>query len=147
MTVQTVSPRIVSICSNISGIETAVDPPPPIIDTAKIPCLFVFTGEAEYKWDGDIGEERRTYRVQVAVVPTTLATPETRETRIRPLIDAVVNQLASYPGLNNLSRILNSEVMSDSGPAILPEYEGKYVGFEIRLVVTSIVARNYAAKE
>lgn len=151
MSIETVPPAIVVIGEGVSGILTAKDPPPAQIDTAQLPCLFVFTGEASCDWellgDPDVGVESRTYRVQVAVVPRNQATPETRETRCRPLIGAVRDALASRPSLGGVTGVLNSVVTGDSGVAILPEYEAKFIGFEVRLEVTEIIARTYSAGE
>jgi len=147
MTIQTVPPAIAVIGATISGITTATDPPPAAIETAQLPCLYTFTGEATYEWNGDHGYETRLYRVQVAVIPRTQATPETRETRCRPLIVAVRDALASSPQIGEVLRVMGARVIGDSGPAILPEFEMKYVGFEVRLEVKSIVARRYDADE
>lgn len=147
MTVQTVPPAIAAVGTGISGITTATDPPPAAIETAQLPCLFTFTGEATYEWGDDHGYETRVYRVQVAVIPRVQATPETREVRCRPLIVAVRNALASSPQIGAVARVLGAKVIGDSGPAVLPEFEMKYIGFEVRLEVLSIVARVYDAGE
>jgi len=151
MTVQTIPPAIIAIVEGVAGITTAKDPPPGIIDTALLPCAFVFTGESEYDWTipgrDDVGSVIRTYRVQVAVVPVNQATPETRETRCRPLIEAVRDELAKYPSLGGVLGVLEATVETDSGIAILPEYEGKFIGFEVRVRVMSLIARTYATRE
>lgn len=150
MTVETTPPTIISIGENVPGILTAKDPPPKAIETAQLPCLYVFTGEATNDWSilgrDDVGVVTRMYRIQVAVVPKNQATPETRETRCRPLIEAVRNEFAKYPHLG-VDGVFDAVVVGDSGPAILPEWEGKYVGFEVRLEVRSVIARSYADGE
>lgn len=148
MTVSTVPPAIVALDWSGAGIVAATDPPPAAIETAQLPCLFVFTGEADYDWaDVDQGWESRMYRVQVAVIPTTLATPETRETRCRPVLLAVRGVLASSPQLGQVRYVQSATVLGDSGIAILPEYDGKYVGFEVRLQVREVFSHTFSEGE
>jgi len=35
-------------------------------------------------------------------------------------------------------------VLGDSGIVILPEWDGKFIGFEVRLQVAEVIARTYA---
>ncbi len=148
MSVSTVPPAIVALDWSSAGITTAEDPPPPSIETAQIPMLYVLTGEADFDWaDIDQGWETRIYRVQVAVIPTTLATPETRETRCRPVLVGVRGVLDSAPQLGQTRYIQSATIVGDSGIAILPEYNSKYVGFEIRLQVIEVFARDFSSGE
>lgn len=147
MTVLTIPPAVAVIGGLMPSIGTAKDPPPAAIDTAQLPCLYTLTGEAEYEWIEKLCFVTRMFRVQVAVVPTNQATPETRETRIRPLIVEVRNYLAARPQLGLVSGVQEAKVLGDSGPAILPEYDGKYLGFEVRLQVTYAIERAFAAGE
>jgi hypothetical protein len=138
------------------GSETytirAFDPPPAKLDTADLPACYAFTGTASNDWPNAMSDdyrEARLYRVQCAVLPEGQATPELREARVRPMIVWLRDRLASYPILRTSdASVLHVErtlVMGDSGIAILPEWDGKFIGFEVRLQVTELVTRTYAA--
>lgn len=149
-TLETVPPAIAVIARTVEGIATAKDPPPEAMETAILPCVYTLTGEAEdFPPDSpeDVYWETRTYRVQCAVLPRNQATPQTRELRIRPLIRLLKSALVSRPSLGNVRYVTRARVRGDSGPAILPEWDGKYLGFEIRIEVTSVVAVCYPGGE
>ena len=146
-TVKTIPPAIVVWGKDIEGIKSAIDPPPASIVTAQLPLLYVFTGEATYEWGDDHGVETRTYRIQVAVLPRNQATPQTREKRIRPLIAVVRDAVAARPQLGEVDGVLDAQVAGDSGPALLPEWDMQYLGFEVRVETVSIVERTYARRE
>lgn len=130
---------IVAIGGAASGITKAIDPPPAELNTADLPALWVFTGPAQILPNSPLaGYEyrRRTFRVQAAVLPTGQGSPATRETLCRPLLVAVSNALSNNPHLGGVDWVQDSKVASDSGIVILPEWGGKYIGFEVRLEVT-----------
>lgn len=149
-TVADISARIALLGSAATGIQKAIDPPPANPSTAVLPLLYVFTGSADYA-ENEEGEGwdmlTRAFRLQVAVIPTAQGDPNTRESLVRPLLDATVNQLRSYPGLNGLPFVKKMRVRSDSGVAILPEYGAKFIGFEVRLEVSYLQKRAFARGE
>jgi len=149
MTLNLIPPAIAAIGKLVPGITSSMDPPPPTINTASLPLLYALTGESDY--DDTRGSEllwvTRIYRIQVAVIPRNQATPNTRETQCRPLISAVRDTFAQYPQLGNVLGVQNARVVGDTGVALLPDWEGLYVGFEVRLEVTSVVERTYTQKE
>lgn len=150
ITIETVPPAIAAIAETVDGIESAKDPPPEAMETAALPCVYTLTGEAEdFPPDSpeDVYWETRVYRVQCAVLPKNQATPQTRELRIRPLIRALKAALVSHPSLGEVRYVSRAKVRGDSGPAILPEWDSKYLGFEIRVEVTSAVEVCYPGGE
>lgn len=141
---------IAAIGANITGITKAFIIPPAKLDTADLPALYVLTSSAnnDFEADGDeLVEKVRTYRIQVAGIPTGQADPETREGLLAPIIEAVVIAFSSYPNLNNTAGVQESLPKSDSGIVILPEYGMQFVGFEVRLQVTYVADRQFALSE
>ena len=121
-------------------ITAASDPPPEQLDTNSLPHAWVFCGEAEYDFsilgEPDQWLEIRTYRLQVAVLTLAMATPETREARIRAVLHPVALAMIQTDEFDHTDHVFDYSFLGDSGPAILPEYEGKFLGFEIRFQVT-----------
>jgi hypothetical protein len=113
----------------------ASDPPPAKLDTAQLPAAWTFTGAAQDDWSAHaVGQVTRQYAVQVAVLPVGQSTPEQREQRTRPFIEAVRARLAAHPRLGgNVPWLERVRVTGDSGIILLPEYGGIYIGFELRL--------------
>ncbi len=148
--IETLTAAIKTIGENASGIVNAFDPPPAGINTADLPALYTFTGNAVHN-DTEYGANRilvrRIFRVQVAVIPTGQGDPNTRETLCRPLLDNVLDQFRKYPTLGKTARIRKSRIVSDSGIVLLPEWGAKYIGFEIRIEVETIEPRTYAQGE
>jgi len=143
---------IADICSGIaviggevSGIKTVFDPLPASVESAHLPALWVFTGPSQQveELSGHLPITRRIFRVQIAVLPNGQSTPQEREIRCRPLIDAVWAQFRSYPFLGGVDFVHSSRPLSDSGIVILPEFGGKFVGFELRLEVEYIEPVTY----
>jgi hypothetical protein len=150
MSIQLVCAGIQTIGAAVSGITMAFDVPPANLETAELPALFVFTGRAsddEEILGSDEVMETRTYRVQVAVLPTGQGDPNTRERLCRPLIEAVVQAFESHPSLGGVAGVQNAYPSGDSGVAILPEWGGKFIGFEVQLSVTTVRDRVLASGE
>lgn len=147
--ISTITEAIKTIGEGVTGIVTAFNPPPVNLNTGDLPALYTFTGNASYS--DELGPNRvvirRTYRVQVAIIPTGQGDPNTRELLCQPLLDQVVDQYWQYPRLGRTARIRSARVVSDSGIVLLPEWGGKYIGFEIRLEVTTIEPRTIAKGE
>jgi hypothetical protein len=139
---------IKTIGAAASGIKSGFDPAPNDLNSSSLPALWCFTGPAreDQSQFSDYASVVRTMRVQVAVLPTAQGTPAEREKKCRPLLDAVTAQLRSYPHLG-VDWVQKAQVAGDSGIVILPEYAGKYIGFEIQLEVAYYVKRTYAAGE
>jgi hypothetical protein len=145
---ETVCASIKLIGQLVPGIGSALDPPPATLDTAKMPALFTWTGPATYRDLGDDWiEETRLYRVQVAVVKVGEATPDVREKRCRPLLDAARETFFKYPQLSQTLRVQEARPLGDSGIVVLPEYGGSHIGFELRLQVIEYFERSYAPYE
>jgi hypothetical protein len=118
------------------------DPPPPTWDTAALPGHYILTGGADDTPMGDDGgvvEESRIVRVQVPVVPLGQATPYERETRSRALLDALKQQYRIMCRSARITGVRSMRVLGDSGVVVLPEYDGQYIGFEIRLEVKMLI--------
>lgn len=137
---------IKTIFTNFSGITKAFDVVPEKLDTAELPALWSFTGQAPHNetlFGQNILSYERIYRIQVAVLPTGQATPTLRELKVAPLIESVSEELEAYPMLKNTAGVQEAKVMSDSGIVILPEFGASFVGFEIRLQVKYFHKRIY----
>lgn len=146
MSLLTVPPAIVTLGKTVSGITSGEDPPPPKIDTAQLPFVYCLTRDGAFDWTKGgtyMGDETREFAVQVAVIPTSQGTPNEREERCRPLIDAFRDKFASYPQLNAILGVQESIVNSITGPVILPEYGGKFIGFEMSLSVRMVFQRTF----
>lgn len=128
---------------------SAYDPPPPALDSVKLPAAYVFTGAATY--GSTYGEDEymlsRRYSVRVAVLAENAASLRLRELHIRAMLEAVVTQLMKYPTLDGTDNVLRMSVISDSGPIVLAEYDERFVGFEVIVETRELVSRTYAAGE
>jgi len=144
--------KIAQIGAEISGINLngVFDPPPANIQTANLPAMFTWTGNAQHN-ESELGEDfietTRRFYVQIAVIPTGQGDPNTREKLVRPLIEAALAAFRKHPKLIGLKWIEKVVVGSDSGVIILPEYGGKFIGVEIPLDVVYIQPRSYAPNE
>lgn len=151
MTIETVPAAIVEIGAEITGIVSAIDPPPVNMDTADLPLLMCWAGRATDAESllGDFAfTETRAYRVQVAVSPRGQKTEAEIETLVRGLLPKVKDVYRSRPNLasetykNGVPWLQSCRVTGDSGIIALPEYEGKFIGFEIYLEVTEHVEKH-----
>jgi hypothetical protein len=120
-------------------IVAASDPPPQNMESNTLPHLYVFTGEADYDTE-TLGEddqwlEIRMFRIQVAVMTMAQSNPEAREARIRSVLKSVQRALAYTDKFDYTDHVYDYSFLGDSGPAILPEWESRYLGFEIRLQI------------
>ncbi len=138
---------IAAIGATVEGITAAVDPPPPKLDTAQLPALYVLTGPASYEWDGDVGYETRTFRVQVAVAALGQGAPDSLEARCRPILVAVRDAFASHPYLNRTVGVKEAILVGDSGVIVPSEEKGQFAGLEFQLRVRMLVRRTYAEYE
>jgi hypothetical protein len=145
-----ISSELVKIGKSVTGIVSAIDPPPANPDSAKLPFLYVFSGNAQHD-EERLGESyvetKRVFRIQVAIVPTGQGDPNTREAKCRPILDAVVQKYQSYATLSSLDFVERIKTLTDSGIVVLAEYGYKFIGFEIQIEVTYFSQRNYAATE
>jgi hypothetical protein len=143
-----ISAELVKIGKSVTGIVSAIDPPPANPDSAKLPLLYVFSGSAqndEARLGENFVETKRVFRVQVAILPTGQGDPNTREIKCRPILDAVVLKYQAYFTLADLDFVERIKVLSDSGIVVLPEFGYKFIGFEVPVEVTYFVPRNFAA--
>lgn len=143
---ETICTAITTVGGGTTGITKSFDPAPDNLDTAHLPALFAFTGPAtqddELLGDGNV-VIRRIFRVQVAVIPTGQGSPATRESKCRPLLENVIKRFRSYQQLSKTSFVHLSRPVSDTGIVVLPEWGGKFIGFEIRLEVVYVEPSNY----
>ena len=150
MTITTVCAAIASIGQSITGITGAFDPPPPSIETAELPALYVLTSQAvddtEILGDNFVLETRQ-YRVQVAVSMREQSTPEQIEGKTRTILSAVKLAFHSRPSLGGISTVQGARVTGDSGIVNLTEYNGAFIGFEVRLEVQEYIPRTFASGE
>ncbi len=144
--------KIALIGADISGINQSgvFDPPPANLNTADLPALFVWTGTASHD-ESILGENfvdtTRRFYLQVAVIPLGQGDPNTRETLVRPLLDSALTVFRQHTSLKGLEFVENVSVGSDSGVIILPEYGGKFIGFEIPIDVKYFALRDHAPNE
>jgi hypothetical protein len=143
-----VAAALITVAKKAAGITDGEDPPPSIIDTAQLPFVYAFTRDGSYAWGETYeGTEDREFVLQVAVLPLSQGSPRERETLCRPIIDALRDTLASYPSLEGTTGVQDVTVRGASGPAILPEYAGKFIGFETRVTVRMRLTRTFAQGE
>lgn len=138
--------RIVQIGTNISGIVSASDPPSLNLDTFEMPHLMVFAGPStddEGQGGDDFTVETRLYRVVVAAMPHGQGVTLEAEALGRSLIQAVKEYFRARKSLENLEGVQHTRVLGDSGIIRIGEYDGKYLGFEVRLEVSLYVAKTY----
>jgi hypothetical protein len=137
---------ISTVGGGVTGITKAFDPAPANIDTQYLPALFAFTGPSTQD-DETLGDElvitRRIFRVQVAVIPTGQGDPNTREVKCRPLLENTLKRFRSYQQLGKTAFVHLSRPLSDTGIVVLPEWGGKFIGFEIRLEVAYVEQSNF----
>jgi len=123
----------------ILGITAALASPPPAIVAAKLPLLYVLTGEAiDSSPEGTLVYEARMFIIRVAVVAVALASPDVREIRSRPILEAVKNEFRGRPNLGGTKGVLDTKVVGDSGIRVNPDYDESFVGFDVFLNVTSV---------
>lgn len=148
--IELICSALVDVGRTATGITTAFDPPPPGLESGALPALYVFTGQGvpEDTLPGSLlVKMTRSFRMQVAVIPTGQGDPKTRETLCRPLIDAVYAAIWAHPRLDKLARVRSAKATSDSGVVILPEWGMKFIGFEVRIEVVTIEPRTVAKGE
>jgi hypothetical protein len=128
---------IAAVGATVTGVLKTYATPPVNLDI--VPALYAFTGGmVTDEEDGDSATETRVYRVQVAAIATGQGNPNTREALCRPIIESAIQEYREHFGLGGVVGVQTSKVVSDSGIVLLPEWGGKYIGFEIRLAVTTI---------
>jgi len=152
-----VTDRISAICAAIATIGATIpginahgvfDLPPANLNTGDLPAVFTWAGPGQHSPLGEMVDiTARRFYVQVAVIPISQGDPNTRERLVRPLMEAALAAYRGHPRLTNLDWVRVALVGSDSGVIILPEYGGKFVGFEISLDVTYITPRTISTNE
>jgi len=123
-------------------VIVAQDPPLPTLDTARLPNGWCLSGEATSEAVGDDGRESletRAYRVQVATHNFGEDEPNHREQVIRALLPVAKLALRQAALAIDVTGVFQATVTGDSGPAILSEYGGNFVGFEVRLSVKEMI--------
>ncbi|HZU86597.1 MAG TPA: hypothetical protein VFF78_03870 [Anaerolineaceae bacterium] len=144
---------ISAVCSGIqeigiqvAGINTSYSLPPDTLETSSLPALYPLTGQARHDNDA-LGRGMvmvvRNYSVQVALQAIAQGVSTEIEQQCREMINSVCLAFRKHPMLNGTPGVLKSIIISDSGPAILTEWGGKYIGFEIRLEVSTAEPADY----
>lgn len=124
-------------------------PPPNTPDTAQLPAVWAYTGQATYseaQGGADWMTEERTYALQCAVLPVGQGTPTEREKRCRAILAALRAAIVRYSWLG-VAYVQRVRLLGDSGVVILPEFDGANYGFELRVGVTMLIPHGYAADE
>lgn len=145
--VDKISDALATIGATVTGIKLASDPPPANPLSGNLPLLYVLSGPALHDDAEQIVEITRTFRVQVAVIPTGLGDPNAREKACRPLLDAVTEKYRSYYRLASVDFVERVRVVRDSGIVVLPEYGYKYIGFEVQVEVIYFAPRSFTTGE
>jgi len=145
--VDKISDALATIGGAVSGIKLSSDPPPANPQSANLPLLYVLSGPAAHDDAEQLVEVTRTFRVQVAILPTGLGDPNMREKTCRPLLDAVTEKYRSYYNLASVPFVERIRLVRDSGIVVLPEYGYKYIGFELQIEVTYFATRSFASGE
>jgi hypothetical protein len=131
---------IQAVGEKATGIATSYNLPPDTLETSILPALYPLTGQARHE-NNSLGDGFtlvvRNYSVQVAVQAIAQGAPSEIEQQCRVLINSVITAFRRRPMLDGSESVLKCVVISDSGPAILTEWGGKYIGFEIRLEVST----------
>jgi hypothetical protein len=120
----------------------AQDPPLPTLDSVKLPNGYCLTGDASDEDMGDMGGEwleTRSYRVQVATSNFGEDEPNHREQVVRALLPVVKKALKDAARNINVLGVSEARVTGDSGPVIIGEYGGNYVGFQVTLSVKEMI--------
>jgi len=146
MTIETVAEQIVSLGEDISGIYSAMEPPPDALDTVLLPCLMVWAGRAiddSLQGGESFFVETRLYRVQVAVSPKGQGIRREVEKICRDLIPTVKDFFRARADLEGLSWVQSVKVTGDSGVVQLAEFDNNYLGFEVYLEVTEYAAKTF----
>jgi hypothetical protein len=150
VTVVSVPAALASVVAVSTQVKKGVDPPPPVIDTADLPLAYVLTRDATHDWQTE-GEHRmrleREYVVRVPVLGTGSGTPDQRETMCRPVLNDVVQTIAKYPQLGLTQGVNRAWVVRDSGIVVLPDFQQKWIGFEVHVRVLESEVRTYASGE
>lgn len=158
MTIELVCAALKTIADGLSPVTVSAgeayelhgfNPPPPNApDTAKLPGVWAYTGQATYSEGGgaDWLTEERTYALQCAVMPIGQGTPEEREKRCRPILAALRAAIIRYSWLA-VPYVQRVRLLGDSGIVVLPDFDGANIGFELRVGVTMTIPHGYAANE
>ena len=144
MSIGTICEAIKTIGAGVDGIKASFTEPPVKLDTAELPALYPFTGSAAYDWNtsGDeTGIVTRQYRIHVAIVPRGQDNEIIAEQKGKTLLEAVALRFANRPSLGNTPGVQYAEVVSDGTVIVLPEYGGKFIGFEVILSVQEYIDR------
>lgn len=160
---ETIEPVCEAVKTLFDGFEVAMseteavalhgfNPPPPKDDTAELPGIWALTGPAtddETSGGANFERETRDYVIEVPVMAVGEGTPNEREPRCRPVLQAVKTELRRHPKLGGLDFIDGGiRVVGDTGITKLSIYtESDYIGFQVRIRVKVIVRRTYAANE
>jgi len=144
MNISNVCSAIAETGRTITGIKSVYQRSPVKIDTVDLPCLVALSGPASYPGAGaesDLVNEQREFRVQVVVSPEGQSDIEKIEADSETLLYATVQRYLAAPALG--APWLVSVVIGDTGVIELVSFDGMYIGFEVRLMVSDTRARNY----
>jgi hypothetical protein len=150
MSIVTIPAAIVAVAALSTQVQKAEDPPPPQIASADVPFVYVRAGPARHELvrEGeDYRRVEREYYVRCATTAKATGTPSQRETIGRAVLADLIATLVKYPKLNATVGVVRADVERDTGIVELPDFDNKWVGFEIRMRVVEQLARTYAAGE
>jgi hypothetical protein len=157
MTIATIRLRLASLQASIPGVIKAYPQlPRGIVKTNEMPLFMTFVREADYDLD-TVGDgdfiTNRTYLMWLLVKPVAEGEEGEGESLAEPWVETVANFFLARPSLGNLTGIMNSYMIKDSGPKKLvwpgtpANPTGVYWGVEFQLRVAEFTKRIYANNE
>jgi len=146
MTVTTEAEAFEEIGAAIQGIQTASALIPESLETAHLPYLYPIMGPSsddESSLGNSMTLERRTWRIQVAVLPYGQGERTQAEEEARTLIPLVKDAYRKRKSLEGVTGVQHVRVAGDTGVIPLREFSNKYIGFEVLVEVTSYVEKSF----
>jgi len=148
MAIETIKTQLATIQSNITGIKRAYAQAPNSLPPADMPVMVNFTGAAALD---DLGGYQqtisRTYKMRLYVAPLGSGISGEAERLCEPYFERVWQQFAARPGLENLTGVLNAQILRDSGVIVLDYAGERYIGIEFALQTMEVMEVAYAANE
>ena len=148
MSIASVCAAIAATGRGLPGLACALERSPVKLDSYELPCLVALHGAALYPGatlEGDLICEQREYRAQMVVSPEGQDDIQAIEILAERLLTATVERYLASPSLG--TRGLICQVTGDSGVIELAGFDGGYIGFEVRLLVTETHPRSYLPGE
>jgi hypothetical protein len=141
MPVDTVIPRLQTICASVAGVTRAYDRLPPALNSADLPSFVVMAGEAtQQKLTAQGVTEERLYTLVLYVKPLSLDTFAEALNTCRPFFRLVQARFEAAYQLDSLAGVHWAHIESDSGATPLVYGRVEYAGIEFKLRVKETYA-------